>query len=47
MVFETAVNGQADMLVTLNRRDFEQAVGLFDVRILSPAEALAELRSKR
>lgn len=47
VVFETAVNGQADMLVTLNRRDFERAIGLFGVKILSPAEALARLRSRR
>ena len=44
MVLETAINGQADMLVTLNRRDFKPAVGLFDVSIVSPAEAVARLR---
>jgi predicted nucleic acid-binding protein len=45
MVLETAVNGQADILVTLNRRHFARAVGLFGVEILSPAQALAQLRS--
>jgi putative PIN family toxin of toxin-antitoxin system len=46
MVLETAVNGQADMLVTVNRRDFEPAVGMFTVQIVSPAEALRRLRRK-
>lgn len=46
MVLETAVNGQADMLVTVNRRDFEMAVGLFDLKVVSPAEALIRLRRK-
>lgn len=47
MVLETAVNGQADMLVTLNRRDFGPAVGMFGVEIISPAEALVRLRRTR
>lgn len=47
MVLETAINGQADMLVTLNRRDFKPAVGLFDVKIVSPAEAVVRLRRTR
>lgn len=47
MVLETAVNGQVDMLVTLNRRDFGPAVGMFGVEIISPAEALVRLRRTR
>ncbi|MCC7241190.1 MAG: PIN domain-containing protein [Acidobacteria bacterium] len=47
MVLETAINGQADMLVTLNRRDFKPAVGLFGVDIVSPAEAVVRLRRTR
>lgn len=44
MVLETAVNGRADVLVTLNRRDFEPAAAAFAVQIVSPAEAVARLR---
>jgi len=44
MVLETAVNGKADVLVTVNRRDFEPAARMFTVTIASPAEALSRLR---
>jgi predicted nucleic acid-binding protein len=47
MVLETAVNGQADMLVTMNRRDFEPAVGAFTLRLVPPAEAVRRLRRTR
>ena|SRR5947208_8455 len=43
MVLETAVNGRADLLVTLNVRHFESATESFAVRLASPAEALALL----
>jgi putative PIN family toxin of toxin-antitoxin system len=43
MVLETAVNGRADLLVTLNRRDF-QAASSFRVQVISPAEAVSHLR---
>lgn len=43
MVFEAALNGQADLLVTFNSRDFEQSA-LRSLRIASPGEALRELR---
>ena len=46
MVLKTAINGQAEMLVTVNRRDFEPARGMFKVKIVSPAEALTRLRRK-
>ena len=46
MVLETAVNGHADLLVTLNARHFEPAIGNFDVRLASPAEALMLLRKR-
>lgn len=45
MVLETAANGRADLLVTINRRDFEAAAGLFALAIVSPAEALSRLRT--
>jgi putative PIN family toxin of toxin-antitoxin system len=47
MVLETAVNGQADLLVTVNRRDFEPAVGMFGLKVVSPAEAVRRLRRTR
>jgi putative PIN family toxin of toxin-antitoxin system len=46
MVAETAVNGAADLLVTFNRRDFARASHLFHLTIVSPGEALVELRRK-
>jgi putative PIN family toxin of toxin-antitoxin system len=46
MVLETSVNGHADLLVTLNARHFEPAIGNFDVRLASPAEALMLLRKR-
>ena len=47
MVLETAVNGQAEILVTVNRRDFEPAVGAFALKVVSPAEAVRRLRRTR
>jgi len=44
MVMETAVNGQADLLVTFNLRRFEQAASTFALRVLRPADALNRLR---
>ena len=43
MVFEAALNGQADVLVTFNKRDF-QVLDLRHLRVTSPGEALRELR---
>lgn len=47
MVLETAVNGRAELLVTVNRRDFVPGAARFDIRIVSPAEALTRLRRNR
>ena len=43
MVFETAVNGRADALVTFNRKDFGDAPARFGVALQSPREALRSL----
>ena len=43
LVLEAAVNGEADALVTHNRRDFELAARAFGLRVLLPGEALKEL----
>ena len=46
MVLETAVNGRADVLVSLNLRDFARARGMFTFKIVSPAEGLSWLRKR-
>jgi putative PIN family toxin of toxin-antitoxin system len=46
MVFDAAVNGQVDALVTHNRRDFERAAGRFGITVCSPAELLWTIRRK-
>ena len=43
MVLEAAINGQADMLVTHNVRHFTSAGSRFGLRVLTPAELLAEV----
>lgn len=40
MVLETAVNGNADAIVTFNQRDFEEARREFDCDVILPREAL-------
>ena len=45
MVLETALNGQADALVTHNTRDFVGAAEKFGLRVLRPGELLKEMRS--
>ena len=45
MVLETAVNGQADGLVTFNEGDFAPAARKFAFAILRPSEALRRLRA--
>jgi putative PIN family toxin of toxin-antitoxin system len=44
MVFEAAINGEADALVTYNVADFASAGDRFDVRIVHPAELLKRIR---
>ena len=45
MVFETAANGNADAIVTFNRRDFEGTTKNFDCAVILPREALEQIRS--
>lgn len=47
MVLETAVNGQADLLVTFNQSDFAAAAKGFALKIVRPSEALHRLRAIR
>jgi len=44
MVLEAAVNGQAQVIVTFNRRDFGTAPAKFGIEVLLPREALALLK---
>jgi hypothetical protein len=43
MVFEAAVNGHADAIVTFNVRDFAGALGQFGIELLTPAEILKRI----
>jgi len=47
MVLETAVNGNADAVVTFNRTDFLALSERFDCRVILRRIALRELRGKR
>ena len=46
MVLETAVNGQADLLVTFNQRHFTRAVATFALQVLRPADTLRRLEKR-
>ena len=43
MVLEAAVNGQADAIVTFNRRDYGWVPGKFGIRVLLPRDALKKV----
>jgi putative PIN family toxin of toxin-antitoxin system len=45
MVLETAMNGQADALVTFNIRDFKAAMTRLAPQLLTPSEFLARMES--
>ncbi len=46
MVLETAANGQADAIVTFNRRHFVSVTKQFGIDVLSPAETVKQLEKK-
>jgi len=46
MVLETAVNGQADGIVTFNRRHFVSATKRFGLDVLLPAEIINQLEKR-
>ena len=46
MVIETALNGQADLLVTFNQRHFTGAAETFALQVLKPADALRGLEEQ-
>jgi predicted nucleic acid-binding protein len=43
LVLEAAVNGQAEAIVTFNKRDFGEAPARFGVALLAPAEAVRRI----
>lgn len=43
MVLEVAVNGQADQIVTFNKRHFLDAPGRFGIEVVLPREALTRM----
>ena len=46
MVLETAINGQADAIVTFNERDFNPVATRFACRVMRPRELLRVLESE-
>jgi putative PIN family toxin of toxin-antitoxin system len=44
MVLETAINGQADAIVTYNRRDFGEAPARFGIGCWLPSKTLEKVR---
>jgi len=46
MVLETAMNGQADALVTFNIRDFKVAMKHLDPQLLTPSQFLSYLENR-
>jgi putative PIN family toxin of toxin-antitoxin system len=44
MVFEVALSGKADLLVTFNRRDFETIGSAWGIAVVTPQEALRQMR---
>ncbi len=44
MVLEAAINGQAEAIVTFNRRDYGHATRRFGIAVLSPSAALETIR---
>jgi predicted nucleic acid-binding protein len=44
MVLEAAVNGQVDVIVTFNTKDFSPSAEKFHLRVMKPSDFLKELR---
>ena len=44
MVLEAAINGQADTIVTFNRRDYGNIARRFGIEVLKPSDALERIR---
>lgn len=46
MVLEAALSGRADLLVTFNCRDFETVTSTWSILVVTPQEALKQIRRK-
>jgi len=44
MVLEAVINGQADAIVTFNRKDYGDAATQFGIAVLTPTVALKRIR---
>jgi len=44
MVLDVAINGNAEVIVTNNIRDFAAVAGRYKIQVLAPGDLLAELR---
>jgi predicted nucleic acid-binding protein len=44
MILEVAANGQADAIVTFNRKHYGKAPARFGIKLLTSAEALLRIR---
>ena len=47
MVLETALSGNADLLVTFNLRDFEPAASVLGMVVVAPREALKQIKEEK
>ena len=47
MILETAVNGEADLVVTMNLRHLEAGLNRFGIEALGPGPALTKIRKRR
>ncbi len=47
MVFETALSGHADLLVTFNLRDFEPTASDLGISVVAPQYALKQIKEER
>ncbi len=47
MVLETALSGNADLLVTFNRRDFEPAASGLGISVVAPRDALKQITEEK
>jgi len=47
MVLDVAINGRADAIVTFNTRHFKSAATQFNIDVVTPAELLTRIRTRR
>lgn len=47
MVLETALSGHADLLVTYNLRDFEPTASDLGISVVTPRDALRQIKEER